>query len=206
VEIGRWQIDPASVGVRPRSVEPVGPRPNDTTVDDVLGEELVIDERVRPAGCLLAILAPDAELPPADGSFRSVGESHVVAVQGVSRDRHDFSDGANRTQGSRRVCLDLDAGDDSGSDREDQVRVHFDGRLFLRAVLDIIYDILAIVTSADVIRALKRDGWSEVRVKGSHHHFKHPTKPGIVTVPHPKKDIPRGTLASIERQAGIRLR
>jgi predicted RNA binding protein YcfA (HicA-like mRNA interferase family) len=63
-----------------------------------------------------------------------------------------------------------------------------------------------LVTSADVIRVLKRDGWSEVRAKGSHHHFKHPTKPGIVTVPHPKKDIPRGTLASIERQAGIRLR
>ena len=77
---------------------------------------------------------------------------------------------------------------------------------FLRPVPDIIYDILAPVTSADVIRALKRDGWSEVRVKGSHHHFKHPTKPGIVTVPHPKKDIPRGTLASIERQAGIPLR
>lgn len=62
------------------------------------------------------------------------------------------------------------------------------------------------VTSIDVIRALKRDGWTEVRVKGSHHHFKHPTKPGIVTVPHPKKDIPRGTLASIERQAGVQLR
>ena len=62
------------------------------------------------------------------------------------------------------------------------------------------------VSSADVIRALKRDGWSEVRVKGSHHHFEHPTKPGIVTVPHPKKDIPRGTLGSIERQAGIQLR
>jgi predicted RNA binding protein YcfA (HicA-like mRNA interferase family) len=62
------------------------------------------------------------------------------------------------------------------------------------------------VTSTEVIRALKRVGWDEVRVKGSHHHFKHPTRPGIVTVPHPKKDIPSGTLASIERQAGIRLR
>jgi predicted RNA binding protein YcfA (HicA-like mRNA interferase family) len=62
------------------------------------------------------------------------------------------------------------------------------------------------VTSGHVIRALKRDGWTEVRVKGSHHHFKHPTKPGIVTVPHPKKDIPRGTLGSIERQAGVQLR
>jgi len=70
----------------------------------------------------------------------------------------------------------------------------------------IIFAILANVTSADIIRALKRDGWAEARVKGSHHHFKHLIKPGIVTVPHPKKDIPVGTLASIERQAGIKLR
>jgi predicted RNA binding protein YcfA (HicA-like mRNA interferase family) len=62
------------------------------------------------------------------------------------------------------------------------------------------------MSSADVIRALKRDGWVEARVRGSHHHFKHGSKPGIVTVPHPKKDIPIGTLASIERQAGITLR
>ena len=93
-----------------------------------------------------------------------------------------------------------------GGDRcNDHIRLTLN-RPFLQAVRDIIYDILGLVTSADVIRALKRDGWSEVRVKGSHHHFKHPTKPGIVTVPHPKKDIPRGTLASIERQAGIQLR
>ena len=69
-----------------------------------------------------------------------------------------------------------------------------------------ICDILAIVTSTEVIRELRRDGWVEVRVRGSHHHFTHPTKPGIVTVPHPKKDIPVGTLASIGRQAGFKLR
>jgi predicted RNA binding protein YcfA (HicA-like mRNA interferase family) len=66
--------------------------------------------------------------------------------------------------------------------------------------------ILALVTSTEVIRALKRDGWFEARIRGSHHHFMHSTKPGIVTVPHPKKDIPVGTLASIGRQAGIKLR
>jgi predicted RNA binding protein YcfA (HicA-like mRNA interferase family) len=42
--------------------------------------------------------------------------------------------------------------------------------------------------------------------KGSHAQFTHPTKKGRVTVPHPKKDIPLGTLVSIERQAGIKLR
>jgi predicted RNA binding protein YcfA (HicA-like mRNA interferase family) len=45
----------------------------------------------------------------------------------------------------------------------------------------------------------------EARVRGSHHHFRHPTKPGIVTVPHPRKDMPIGTLKSIERQAGVKL-
>ena len=66
--------------------------------------------------------------------------------------------------------------------------------------------ILAALTSTEVIRELRRDGWVEVRVRGSHHHFTHPTKPGIVTVPHPKKDVPVGTLASIGRQAGFKLR
>jgi len=44
------------------------------------------------------------------------------------------------------------------------------------------------------------------RVTGSHHYFKHPFKPGIVTVPHPRKDIPLGTLKSIEKQARLKLR
>jgi predicted RNA binding protein YcfA (HicA-like mRNA interferase family) len=61
------------------------------------------------------------------------------------------------------------------------------------------------VTSREVIRHLTDDGWALVRTKGDHHHFAHPVKPGIVTVPHPKKDIPIGTLKSIAKQAGIRL-
>ena len=44
------------------------------------------------------------------------------------------------------------------------------------------------------------------RVTGSHHHYKHPIKSGIVTVPHPKKDIPLGTLKSVEKQARLKLR
>jgi len=62
------------------------------------------------------------------------------------------------------------------------------------------------MNSRDVIKAVEADGWKLHRVRGSHHHYKHPTKPGLVTVPHPKKDIPEGTLRSIEKQAGIRLR
>jgi predicted RNA binding protein YcfA (HicA-like mRNA interferase family) len=61
------------------------------------------------------------------------------------------------------------------------------------------------VTSAEVIRTLRADGWVLVRTKGSHQHFRHPNKPGIVTVPHPRKDIPIGTLKSIEKQSGVTL-
>jgi predicted RNA binding protein YcfA (HicA-like mRNA interferase family) len=62
------------------------------------------------------------------------------------------------------------------------------------------------MNSRDVISALRADGWQEVAQKGSHVQFKHSTKPGRVTVVHPERDIPKGTLRSIERQAGLRLR
>jgi predicted RNA binding protein YcfA (HicA-like mRNA interferase family) len=58
--------------------------------------------------------------------------------------------------------------------------------------------------SRELIRALKKDGWYEVNQAGSHKQFKHPEKKGRVTVPHPKRDIPKGTLKSIEIQAGIK--
>jgi predicted RNA binding protein YcfA (HicA-like mRNA interferase family) len=57
--------------------------------------------------------------------------------------------------------------------------------------------------SREIIRGLKADGWVLVRTKGSHHQFRHPSKPGLVTVPHPKRDLPTGTVRSILRQAGM---
>ena len=57
-----------------------------------------------------------------------------------------------------------------------------------------------------VLAALRADGWVEVTQKGSHIHLKHPVKAGRVTVPHPNRDLPVGTLKSIERQAQIKLR
>ncbi|WP_158669486.1 type II toxin-antitoxin system HicA family toxin [Bradyrhizobium guangdongense] len=60
--------------------------------------------------------------------------------------------------------------------------------------------------SADVIKALETNGWKMVAQKGSHVQFKHADKPGRVTVPHPKRDIPIGTLKSIEKQSGLKLR
>jgi predicted RNA binding protein YcfA (HicA-like mRNA interferase family) len=61
------------------------------------------------------------------------------------------------------------------------------------------------VNSRDVFRRLKADGWVKVGQKGSHVQLRHPTKPGRVTVPHPEKDIPNGTLRSIEKQADLKL-
>jgi predicted RNA binding protein YcfA (HicA-like mRNA interferase family) len=60
--------------------------------------------------------------------------------------------------------------------------------------------------SREIIRRLQGDGWFEVAQSGSHKQFKHATKAGRVTVPAPRKDMPPGTLRSIEKQAGIRLR
>jgi predicted RNA binding protein YcfA (HicA-like mRNA interferase family) len=62
------------------------------------------------------------------------------------------------------------------------------------------------MSSREVIQRLRDDGWYEVTQKGSHKQFKHSTKPGRVTVPHPVRDIPIGTLRSIEKQANIKLR
>ena len=62
------------------------------------------------------------------------------------------------------------------------------------------------MNSRQVIAAIEADGWFEVAQKGSHKQFKHPTKAGRVTVPSPNKDIPLGTLRSIEKQAGLSLR
>lgn len=62
------------------------------------------------------------------------------------------------------------------------------------------------MNSTDIISALRADGWVEVAQKGSHVQFKHPSKAGRVTVSHPNKDVPIGTLRSIERQAKLKLR
>ena len=56
--------------------------------------------------------------------------------------------------------------------------------------------------SRKLIKLLEADGWYLVEIRGDHHQYKHRTKPGRVTVPHPNKDIAVGTLRSIYRQAG----
>ena len=56
----------------------------------------------------------------------------------------------------------------------------------------------------DVTKRITADGWYYVKSRGDHHHFKHPAKPGKVTVKgHPSDEISGALLASIWRQAGL---
>ena len=59
-------------------------------------------------------------------------------------------------------------------------------------------------TSKELIEMVENEGWILNRVKGSHHHFHHPIMKGIVTIPHPVKDIDPKTANSIKRQAGLK--
>lgn len=60
--------------------------------------------------------------------------------------------------------------------------------------------------SAEAIGKIEQDGWFRVGQKGSHVQFKHPTKSGRVTIPHPRKDLMIGILKAIEKQAQLKLR
>lgn len=58
----------------------------------------------------------------------------------------------------------------------------------------------------DVIKLIERDGWFFLRQRGSHRQYRHPTKPGKVTIAgKPSDEMAPGTLGSIFRQAGIDL-
>ena len=59
---------------------------------------------------------------------------------------------------------------------------------------------LLVVGSREVLTKLAAAGWVVVRTKGSHD-----VRPGTVTVPHPRKDLPTGTIKSIEKQSGVKL-
>jgi predicted RNA binding protein YcfA (HicA-like mRNA interferase family) len=64
-------------------------------------------------------------------------------------------------------------------------------------------------SSAELITMVEDDGWTLDRINGSHHHFHHTTKKGIVRtrgspIPHPVKDMDPKTANSIKRQAGLK--
>ena len=57
----------------------------------------------------------------------------------------------------------------------------------------------------DLVRMLEEDGWRLARTRGSHHQYKHPEKPGLVTVPGSgNDDLAPGTLDSVLKQAGLK--
>jgi predicted RNA binding protein YcfA (HicA-like mRNA interferase family) len=62
------------------------------------------------------------------------------------------------------------------------------------------------LSSRQVLKRLSDDGWKPDRTSGSHVQLIHATKPGTVTVPHPRKDFPLKTLKSIEKLSGVKLR
>jgi predicted RNA binding protein YcfA (HicA-like mRNA interferase family) len=57
----------------------------------------------------------------------------------------------------------------------------------------------------DVIEIIEKDGWLLIYHNGSHRQYKHPRKPGRVTIAgHPGDDLAQGTLGSIFKQASIK--
>lgn len=60
------------------------------------------------------------------------------------------------------------------------------------------------MTAKEILKELHKAGWQDINQKGSHIQLKHPAKPGKVTVPVHSGDLPRGTLNSILKQAGLK--
>lgn len=58
-------------------------------------------------------------------------------------------------------------------------------------------------SSREIIKILEVNGWYFVGAVGDHHQFKHPSKSGKVTVPHPRKDLRKYEIASIRNQSGL---
>lgn len=72
----------------------------------------------------------------------------------------------------------------------------------LRIVQHLTETIHMLTNSRDIIRRLIDDDAQLKRITGSHHHYFSPKTQKIVTVPHPRKDLPLGTVRSIYKQAG----
>ena len=74
--------------------------------------------------------------------------------------------------------------------------------IVLTALLMVV--IIHTMKSAELIRQLTKEGWTLDRVAGSHHIFKHPTKPGHISVPHPKADLGKRLIHKLLKQAGLK--
>jgi predicted RNA binding protein YcfA (HicA-like mRNA interferase family) len=60
------------------------------------------------------------------------------------------------------------------------------------------------MNSKEIIKQFEADGWVLRGVKGSHHVFIHPSRPGHISIPHPKKDLGAGLVNKLLKQAGIK--
>ena len=74
--------------------------------------------------------------------------------------------------------------------------------IVLTALLVVV--IIHTIKSAELIRQLTKEGWTLHRVAGSHHIFKHTTKPGHISVPHMKADLGKGLIYKLLKQAGLK--
>jgi len=59
------------------------------------------------------------------------------------------------------------------------------------------------LTPKELIKILERKGFVLKRIHGSHHYYINPSTPKIAVVPFHNKDLPKGTLHAILKQAGI---
>lgn len=80
------------------------------------------------------------------------------------------------------------------------------GRYVLAAKVTVQSIIARLGPVRDVIKLLEDDGWVHVRTSGSHHHYKHPTKPNVVTVPYNKlgETLPKGLINNILKASGLK--
>ncbi|MDP2786426.1 MAG: type II toxin-antitoxin system HicA family toxin [Sulfurimicrobium sp.] len=60
------------------------------------------------------------------------------------------------------------------------------------------------MNSKQIIQQLEADGWVLRRVRGSHHVFTHPSRPGHISVPHPKSELGKGLVHKLLKQAGLK--
>ncbi len=60
------------------------------------------------------------------------------------------------------------------------------------------------LSGGELLRQLERDGWQLANVRGSHHVFRHPAKPGHISVPHPRKDLGKGLAHKLMKTAGLK--
>ena len=59
-------------------------------------------------------------------------------------------------------------------------------------------------SSRELIKIIEADGWKLKESDGDHFHFVHESKKGKVTITHPVKNVPKGTVNSILKQAGLK--